>query len=65
MRGFVNGNLGENILTSNPATNDTLVKGYTTVLDAGWIEKNISIVVFIYNTVTKEVINVSEEHLHL
>jgi hypothetical protein len=55
LRGSINGNMGE-ALTSSVDTNQSYNKTYVFTLPSTWVPKHCSVVSFVYNTDTKEII---------
>ncbi|MBK6640702.1 MAG: Omp28 family outer membrane lipoprotein [Bacteroidetes bacterium] len=59
LRTSMNGTYGDAIANTSAGTIDT--KNYSKTLDATWNENNMKVISFVYNEVTKEIIQV-EEH---
>ncbi len=59
LRTSMNGTYGDAITNTTAGTIDT--KNYSKTLDASWNENNMKVISFVYNEVTKEIIQV-EEH---
>ena len=64
LRGSMNNTWGEEIVNGTVTAGDSTTNTYTTVLDTGWAENHMSIVAFLYDFSTKEVLQAEEEHLH-
>jgi hypothetical protein len=64
LRGSMNTTWGEEIAAGSMAAGDTVFSSYTMVLDTGWAENHMSVVAFVYDFTTKEIIQAEEEHLH-
>jgi hypothetical protein len=65
LRGSINNNTwGDEIASGSISAGDTVSTSYTTVLDTGWAENHMSVVAFVYDFTTKEIIQAEEEHLH-
>ncbi len=60
LRDGLNTTWGETIATGNTAAGTTVTKNYNYTIDNAWVVNNCNIVAFIYNDVTKEVIQVEE-----
>jgi hypothetical protein len=56
--------LGEPLLT-NPLNNDQVVKSYTLPMSDLWVPENCSVVAFVIDPITGEVINAVEDHVEL
>ncbi|MFN5705342.1 MAG: Omp28-related outer membrane protein [bacterium] len=64
LRGSVNGTWGEQVSAStNIPVGTKITKTYTKVLDPSWNDKQIYLVAFVHDNVTKEVLQVEEVHL--
>jgi hypothetical protein len=63
LRGSMNNTWGEEIVNGSVAVGDSTTNTYTTVLDTGWAENHMSIVAFLYDFSTKEVLQAEEIHL--
>ncbi|MFM7055143.1 MAG: Omp28 family outer membrane lipoprotein [Bacteroidota bacterium] len=61
LRGSLNGTYGDVI--GNTTAGETVVRSYSTTLNANWDAKHMSLVVFLYNDATKEIIQVEQKHL--
>lgn len=61
LRGSMNGTYGETI--SNTLAGETAIRNYSNTLNTGWDAKHMSLVVFLYNDATKEIIQVEQKHL--
>jgi thiol-disulfide isomerase/thioredoxin len=61
LRGSMNGTYGDVI--SNTTAGETVVRNYSTTLNNTWDAKHMSLVVFLYNDATKEIIQVEQKHL--
>jgi len=61
LRGSMSGTYGETI--SNTLSGETAIRNYSTTLNTGWDAKHMSLVVFLYNDATKEIIQVEQKHL--
>jgi hypothetical protein len=64
LRTNVTNALGEPLIT-DPLNNDQVVKSYTLPLSDQWVPENCSVVAFVIDTVTGEVINAVEDHVEL
>jgi len=64
LRGSMNNTWGDEIAAGAIATGDTVLSSYSTVLDTGWEENHMSVVAFVYDVATEEIIQAEEEHLH-
>lgn len=63
LRGSINGTWGED-LTTAPYPQDLIVnKTYNYNLDSDWNTENLSLIVIVYDDITKEVLQVEEKHL--
>lgn len=62
LRGAINGHLGEAI-TLNPQEGDSESKTYNFLLNPNWIDNNCSIIAFVYNEDTYEIVQVDEKKL--
>ncbi|MCB0795603.1 MAG: Omp28-related outer membrane protein, partial [Flavobacteriales bacterium] len=61
LRDAINSTWGEEVLTGSNLPGDTLtvpIPSYT--LDNGWVGDNCSLVAYVYNNVTREVMQVTE-----
>jgi hypothetical protein len=64
LRANINGTWGETIITSNAAIGDTLTKNYASFnINSNWNIDNCSIVAYLYDTNTKEIIQVREKKI--
>lgn len=64
LRGSVNGTWGEQVSANTTIPVGTkITKTYTKVLDPSWNDKQIYLVAFVHDNVTKEVLQVEEVHL--
>lgn len=64
LRGSVNGTWGEQVSGSTNIPKGTkITKTYSKVLDPSWNDKQIYLVAFVHDNVTKEVLQVEEVHL--
>ena len=63
LRGSMNNTWGEEIANGSITAGDTIAKTYTTILDTEWNENQMSIVAFVYDFTTKEVLQAEEMHL--
>ncbi len=64
LRGSVNGTWGEQVSGSTVIPAGTkITKSYTKVLDPSWNDKQIYLVAFVHDNVTKEVLQVEEVHM--
>ena len=64
LRGSMNNTWGDEIAAGAIAKGDTVLSSYSTVLDTGWAENHMSVVAFVYDVATEEIIQAEEEHLH-
>jgi thiol-disulfide isomerase/thioredoxin len=64
LRGSMNNTWGEEIASGSIVAGDAILKTYSTTLDTEWNENQISIVAFVYDFTTKEVLQAEEAHLH-
>jgi hypothetical protein len=62
LRGAINGNYGEPIIV-NPEQDDSETKTYNLVLNSNWIDNNCSVVAFVYNEATYEIVQVDEKKI--
>lgn len=64
LRANVNGTWGETIITSNAAVGDTLTKNYASFnINPNWNIDNCSVVAYLYNTTTKEIVQAREKKI--
>lgn len=64
LRASINGIWGED-LTSIPFMADQIIsKQYSYTLNSNWNAENLTLVVIVYNDLTKEILQVEETHLH-
>ncbi len=56
--------IGEPLLT-NPLVNDQLVKSYTVPMKQAWVPENCSVVAFVVDVQTDEVVNAAEHRIEL
>lgn len=63
LRGSMNNTWGEEIISGSITAGDAISKTYTTTLDTEWNENQMSIVAFVYDFTTKEVLQAEEVHL--
>jgi hypothetical protein len=61
LRGSMNGTYGDVVVNTNGGTSSTL--SYSSVLDVEWKEEHFSIVAFLYNEATKEILQVEQVHV--
>jgi hypothetical protein len=54
---------GDEISTGSISEGEIIIKEYNYTLDATWVAKNCSVVAFIYDADTKEVLQVEKEHV--
>lgn len=61
-RGAINGvqGFGEQVIAGNADAGFTVSKSYSYAIPAAWNENNCSIVAFVYNTATKEIVQAEE-----
>ena len=59
-RGSLSGAYGEEIISGTIVNNQVVDKTYTLTLDAAFNEENCAIVAFVFDTETKEILNVEE-----
>jgi hypothetical protein len=64
LRTNVTNALGEPLIT-DPLNNDQVVKSYTLPMSDVWVPENCSVVAFVIDPVTGEVINAVEDHVEL
>ncbi|HNR20972.1 MAG TPA: Omp28 family outer membrane lipoprotein [Bacteroidia bacterium] len=62
LRGAINGNYGEAIVL-NPEEGDSESKTYSLVLNSSWVDVNCSVVAFVFNENTNEIVQVDEKKL--
>ncbi|HIA37116.1 MAG TPA: Omp28 family outer membrane lipoprotein [Flavobacteriales bacterium] len=62
LRGSLNGTWGE-LVDPAPVVNTLYTKSYNLMLDNTWDENHCSIVAFVYETTSKEVVQVEEAHV--
>ena len=62
LRGSLNGTWGE-LVDLAPAVNSIYTKSYSLLLDNTWDENHCSIVAFVYETSSNEVIQAEEAHV--
>ncbi|GAB4295801.1 MAG: hypothetical protein Kow0068_20350 [Marinilabiliales bacterium] len=60
LRGAINNTWGEQITASGGSANDTLTKSYNYTINTSWVETKCSIVAFVYDNSTLEVLQVEE-----
>ncbi len=63
VRAAVNFNEGETIVESSIAKGQSITKNYTLSLNGEWVKKNCSIVAFVYNADSKEVLQAETQKL--
>jgi hypothetical protein len=64
LRATINGTWGETVISSNAAIGDTLTKNYSAFnLKPEWNVDNCSVVAYLYNTTTKEIIQAREKKI--
>ena len=61
LRGSMNGTYGDVI--ANTTEGETAIRNYSTTLNTEWDAAHMSLVVFLYNDATKEIIQVEQKHL--
>lgn len=61
LRGSMNGTYGDVVSETNEGVIKT--QNFTATLDAGWNEEQFSVIAFLYNEATKEIIQVEQEHV--
>jgi hypothetical protein len=61
LRGSMNGTYGD--IIGNTVAGESVVRSYTTTLNSGWDAGHMSLVAFLYNDATKEIIQVEQKHL--
>ncbi len=62
MRGSLNGNFGVQINTSSPTNaGTTFSNGYSTTLRTGWNASHCHVVVFLFDTINYQILNVAED----
>ncbi len=61
LRGSMNGTYGD--IIGNTIAGESVVRSYTTTLNSGWDAGHMSLVAFLYNDATKEIIQVEQKHL--
>lgn len=61
LRGSMNGTYGDVI--SSTLAGDTVLRNFSTTLNTGWDAQHMSLVVFVYDDTTKEIIQVEQKHL--
>ena len=59
----MNNTWGEEIVSGLIAAGDTVHKTYTTTLDADWNENQMSIVAFVYDVNSNEILQAEEIHI--
>jgi hypothetical protein len=64
LRGSMNNTWGDEIAAGSVAAGDTVFSSFTATLDTGWVENKMSVVAYVYDFTTKEIIQAEEEHLH-
>ena len=62
MRSALNGSLGDDILSASPALGSSQEKTYSTILNTSWNDKKMSVVAFVYDVSTKEILQVEAKH---
>ena len=63
LRGSMNGNVGTAVGTGALAAGQSYSQSFSMTLDPSWVQSHCAIVAFIYNTVTKEVVQVEEQKI--
>jgi len=61
LRGSMNGTYGDLVTETTQGTINTM--NFTLPLDTAWNDQHFSVVAFLYNEVTKEIIQVEQEHV--
>ncbi len=63
LRGSMNTAWGTAVGTGALTAGDSFTESFSMTLDAAWVPKHCSVVAYIYNTATKEVVQVEEAHI--
>ena len=63
LRDNINGSWGSQIVTSSVAKGDSTVNDYTYTIDAAWDDNQCSVIAFVYDQATNEILQAEEIHV--
>lgn len=64
LRDAINGVWGDQILTGNISSGDVVSKSYSYKVNSNWLIKNSSIIAFVYQSNSKEILQASQTYLY-
>ncbi len=62
LRGTLNGDYGDELITE-PDTSLVYTKSYSLALDTAWVAKNCSVIAFVYDAATKEILQAEKKKI--